>query len=117
MSEIFALTNPVYQPAMRIVAAITNAANAQITTTFAHNYATGLVVRLYIAPTDGMQQMSQQVGTILTVPSPTTFTVDINSINFEPFSIVNPPHKNKYSTVVPVGEINSILTQATKNVL
>jgi hypothetical protein len=114
----YANPNPIYQPAMRLIAAITNANPAEVTTTFAHQYDTGLIVRLDIPPACGMPQANGQQGTI-TVTSSTTFTIDIDTTFFEPFSIpVDPPTRiNICAQVVPIGEINETVRYATRNVL
>lgn len=118
MSTCIALQNPVFKRAMRLIASITNALPMLITTTFAHGYVSGTIVRLDIPQADGMQQANQQFGPI-NVTSPTTFTMPIDSSNFEPFAIPvsPPPYINTCAQVVPIGEINSILTAAVQNVL
>ncbi len=115
--SILAQTTPVYQPAMRIISAITNAHSAQVTTTFAHNFSSLLIVRINIPSHFGMQEINQLIGTI-TVNSPTTFLIDIDTTTFSAFSApTNYPFNYQSATVVPVGEDNSILFQATQNVL
>jgi hypothetical protein len=110
---------PTYQPAMRVIANITNAAIATVTTTFAHQYRVGLIVRLDIPPTGGMIQANQLVGTILSLPTPSSFTVDIDTTTFDAFITPTPVSFLGYqdSQVVPIGEINDILQGATVNVL
>ena len=78
MSTCFAIENPVFQPAMRIIVAITNGFPAQVTTSFAHGYITGEIVRIVVPSADGMQQINNMVGT-LTVNSDTTFLIDIDT--------------------------------------
>jgi hypothetical protein len=103
---------------MRLISAITNANPATITTTFDNQYKTGLIVRLDLPPAVGMQQANGLTGTI-TVISPTTFTVNIDTTNFDVFAIPMspPPHANTCAQVVPIGEVNEILYLATRNVL
>lgn len=103
---------------MRIIAAITNSYPATVTTTFAHQYKSGTIVRLDIPPADGMQQITGMTFPIL-VTGDTTFTVPINTTNFDLFAIpVAPsPHINTCAMVVPVGEISQTLIAATINVL
>lgn len=114
----YAYQFPTYQPAMRLVTDITRAVNASVTTSFAHNYETGDIVRLIVPDGWGMFQANGKLGTI-TVTAPTTFTIDIDSTMFDPF--VTPPNPSpeviSVAQVVPVGEVNSKLTQATRNVL
>lgn len=114
----YANPNPSFQPAMRLIASISNANPAVVTTTFAHQYNTGLIVRLDIPVADGMQEINSQTGAI-TVTSPTTFNFPVDSTKFSVFSIpINPlPNVNTCAQVVPVGEVSSTLNYATQNVL
>lgn len=118
VSTCIAIQNPVFKPAMRIIAAITNSNPMLVTTTFAHNYVSGTIVRLDIPPADGMEQADQLTGAIV-ITSPTTFTMDIDSTHFDVFAIPGspPPFINTCAQVVPIGEINPILTAAVQNVL
>ena len=114
----YSFVNPVYKPAMRVIAGITQAPQATVTTTVNHGYIVGTIVRIDIVPTGGMEQINQQTGTILTVPSPTTFTININTTLYDAFTIPSsfPPPYND-SQVVPIGEDASILTAAVVNAL
>lgn len=118
MGRCFAYQNPIFQPAMRLIAAITNANPAVVTTTFAHLYLTGLIVRLDLPPAVGMPQANGMTGTI-TVLSPTTFSIDIDTTSFTPFAIpaMPGPHTDICAQVVPMAEVNSSLVQAVQNIL
>lgn len=118
MPRCYANPNPIYQPAMRLIEAISQSFPAQITTTFAHQYVDGTIVRLDIPPADGMQQADQFVGPIA-VTSPTTFTMRLDTTNFDPFAIPGSPapSTNICAQVVPIGEVNETLLAATVNVL
>lgn len=119
MSTCYAETNPIFQPAMRLVAAISNSNPAVVTTSFAHLYQTGLVVRLDIPFACGMQEVNHQVSDI-TVISATTFTFNnTDSTNYSTFSVpvLANPAINTCACVVPVGEVNDQLYQAVRNVL
>ena len=114
---VLAIASPTYQPAMRIISAFTNANPASITTSFDHDYITGTIVRIIIPPGHGMLQANNLVGTI-TVTGTTTFTIDIDTKDFDTFVIPGGfPNSYQHPQVVPIGEINSILTAATMNVL
>lgn len=120
---IYAIAYPVYQPAMRAILTITNAFPALVTTTIDgvvpadHDYITGTIVRLDIPPGFGMTQANQLFAPI-TVVSPTTFTIEINTTNFDAFTTpVNWPESFQKAQSLPIGEINSILTAAVQNVL
>jgi hypothetical protein len=120
MPRCYADPNPVYAPAMRIITAITNSFPAVVTTSFAHGYLTGLIVRLNVKQACGMQQIAGQKGTITVDPStPTMFSINIDSTNYDPY--VQPPDSITYadicSQVVPIGESNDQLIQAVRNIL
>lgn len=118
MSTCYAIENPIFQPAMRLIAAITNGNPAIVTTTFNHLYISGTIVRLDIPIACGMQQINSQFGPI-TVTGDTTFSIPIDSTYFDPFAIPMspPPSVNTCAQVVPIGEITSILYAAVQNVL
>lgn len=112
-----ALQNPIYKPAVRDITAITNAFPLQVTTSFAHSYLTGLIVRLRIPQGFGMTELNDVQG-LITVNSTTTFTMDIDSTNLDTFVI--PPNNPPYYTpaqVTPIGEDAAILSQSFVNVL
>jgi hypothetical protein len=120
----YAQQSPVFQRAMRNILSITQAQNALVTTTFDgvnpgnHQYSTGLIARLYIPYGFGMVQANQLSGTV-TVINDTQFTITIDTTNFDAFVVpaFQPGNFGTPAQVVPVGEINSILTEATQNVL
>ena len=109
-----ALQFPTYQPSMRIISAITNANPTQVTTTFAHQYITGTIVRLDIPIGYGMQQANQLTGEI-TVTGTTTFLININTTYFDAFVV--PALQIQFAQVVPIAEDSAILTAAVQNVL
>ena len=111
---IYANPDPLFQPAMRIITNITNAFPAVVTTSFAHNYIDGENLRLLVPNGYGMTQVNQLTGYI-TVLSPTSFSIDIDTTQFDAFIV--PATPLEFSQVTPVGEANNILTAATHNVL
>lgn len=112
--SIQAFQFPVFQPAMRIITAVTNARSALVTTSFNNSYITGTIVRFDIPLGFGMQQLNQQTATI-TVINSTQFTVPIDTTNYDTFVV--PAANEQYAQVVPIGEDDSILTAAVQNVL
>ena len=114
---IFAEESPTFQPSMRIISAITNANPATVTTSFDHDYITGLVVRLLFPEGYGMVEANEAQG-LITVTGATTFTIDIDTTLFEPFTVPGAfPENAQKPQVVPIGEDNAILTGSTQNVL
>lgn len=119
MSTCYADPNPDFLPAMRLIASITNAYPALVTTTFAHGYTTGIIARIHIPTVCGMRELNNYVGPI-TVTGATTFTINVDTAQFEPFAIPVapiPPWADTCAQVIPVGEINSTLDESTRNVL
>lgn len=114
----YANPSPTFQRAMRLISAISQAQNAEITTTFTHAYATGDIVRIVVPSQSGMTQINQQVAQI-TVTGSTTFTIPIDTTSFDAFvSLPDPTPLARFCAhVVPVGEINANLGGATQNVL
>lgn len=115
MANVLAFPNPTFQPAMRIVTAITQANPASVTTSFAHQYVNGMIVRIDIPPGLGMQQMNQQFGPI-TVTGSTTFTIPIDSSLFDPLSTITIGSMDQYPQSVPFAELNGQLNAALINV-
>lgn len=107
---------PIYQPAMRVIAAITNAFPVSITTTFNHQYTSGLIIRIDIPNGLGMEQLNQQYAPIL-VTGDTTFTMPIDSTFYTPFMVPTQNSGYQDAQSVPIGEISSIIYAATQNVL
>lgn len=101
---------PAFQPAMRIVTAISQSNPAVVTTSFAHQYDNGIIIRLDVPLKNGMQQISG-IQYPITVVSPTTFTVPVDSTKFTAF--VN----NVCTCCVPLAELNAQLTDAVRNIL
>ena len=105
---------PVFQPAMRIITNITNGFPATVTTSFAHQYTTGLIIRLILPPGFGMSQANQQFSDI-TVTSTTTFTINLDTTLYQPFVIYS--FQSQLPQAIPTGELNSTVYSAYKNVL
>jgi hypothetical protein len=114
---VLANTDPTFQPAMRIVTNITQTYPAQVTTSFDHDYRTGLIVRLYVPDGFGMVQIDKQFGAI-TVTGNTTFTIALDATEYDAFTTpVSYPESYQSATCVPIGEVNETLLSATQNVL
>lgn len=113
----FAYRFPIFQPAMRVISSISNSFPVTITTTFNHQYVSGLIVRIDIPPKLGMQQINQQFGPI-TVTGDTTFTIPIDTTYYDVFTLpAGFPPSYQDAQAIPIGEISSIIYAATQNVL
>ena len=119
MANIFAIQFPTYLPAMRIITDITQAVEAVVTTSFANNFVDGEIVRISVPERHGiypwgMQQIDGLTG-VVTVLNDTQFSLTIDTRGFDAFVTPGSPTQRPY--VVPIGELNSILSAATRNVL
>lgn len=83
---IFTIKNPEYEPSMRIISNITNAKYALVTTTFDHDFVSGNTVRLHVPNKFGMTQADKHQG-IIYVTSPITFTISIDTTQFNAFTM------------------------------
>ena len=133
MSTCFVNPNVYFYPAARLILSISESSPAIITTTnntqvvggvliavpAPHGYETGLTVRIDIPQVCGMQQLNGFAGEIV-VTSPTTFTIDVDTRNYDSFAIPlapNPFWAQTCAQVVPFAEDNNILTSAVQNTL
>ena len=120
----YAVEFPTFQRAMRNILSITQSESALITTTFDginpgnHQYSTGLIVRLRVPYGFGMVQVNELYGPI-TVVNDTQFTMPIDTTDVDAFVVPDyqPGAFGTPAQVVPIGQVNDILTEATQNVL
>lgn len=116
MGAWYANPDPTFQPAMRIISSITQADRAVITTSFDHDYVDGLIVRLYVPKEYGMYQIDKKSG-VITVLSDDTFRLDINTNNYDAFSI---PADARYLPVtalcIPIANTLNDYNVAVRNV-
>lgn len=117
MSTCYAIQDPKFQPAMRLISAITNSNPATVTTTFDHDYVSGTIVRFYLPKCVGMMQLDKQKATI-TVTGTDTFTINIDTTSYDPFAIPAVPswHDNTCALIVPIGEVSSQFTASVQDV-
>ena len=127
MANYYAVQMPSFKPAMTNILSITNANPAVITTTFdginpgVNTYQSGLIGRVYIPFGYGMSQLNL-VEASITVINSTSFYFNVNTTTMDPFvlptySYETPTLYGTPAQFVPIGEINSQMNQAVKNVL
>jgi len=114
MANSGAIADPIYQPAMRVITAITQANPMQVTTSFAHDYVAGEIVTLKVPSVYGMYQADGLRAEILEIVDDSNFTLKIDSTGFDVFS-VPADTKVQNAEVLPAGG-TSIYT-ATDNTL
>lgn len=109
---------PTFEPYATVASSITNAAVPTVTTTFAHSYVDGTIVRFDIPHACGMHQLNQQTSPIL-VTGPTTFTISIDTTQYDTFSFPSGlgPLVDRCTSILPIGELNSTLKASLVNVL
>ena len=118
---VFPLTRPVFGPAIRQIAAITsvtiqNIVYITITTTVAHYYKIGLVVRMNIPNEFGAFQLNGLFSQISSVPSTTQFVFPfVQPLLFDPFVIPGSPLQ--VPLTIPMAEDVLLLNQAERNLL
>ena len=98
-------------PNRQEVSAITNANPGVVTTTQSHGYDTGYRVRFFFPLDVGMNQLKNKVVEI-TVISPSTFSVGIDTSNFDVFS---PVGTSQLPQVIPVGSLEDSVLEPTTN--
>ena len=104
-------SNVFFVPSARIIQSITQANPAVVTTTQPHGYDQGLYVRIDLPGKFGMRQLNFQVF-LITVLSPTTFSIPINTTNFDAFTTSG---QKQSPQAIPVAEVALTLENAEKN--
>ncbi len=105
--------DPLFYPRRRFVTNITQAVNAQVSTSVPHQYVAGQAVRFLIPDVSGMTQLNStpdnnyRVATVITVVDSYNFTISIDTSAFTAFtwptSVPNQQPSN-FPEVAPVGE-------------
>jgi hypothetical protein len=115
MSFGYVNPNPVFRPQLMYIAAISQSNPGVVTTTTNHNYDSGLIVRLLVPFEAGMTQLNKQSFSI-TVLSPNTFSIPIDTSFFDAFVFPANPEITS-PQVVAFAEDNDVFTMAMQNVL
>jgi len=103
----------IYVPRRREISDVTNALEALVTTTEDHGYELGQVITLIVPIAYGMV-LNFVTGTILTIPSTTSFTITINTSQLGIFIAPTAPPAFTEAHCVPVtGLEQNIARQAT----
>lgn len=100
-----------FLPPSNTITSITQANPCVITTGTDHGYLSGLYVRIILIGASGMQQLNNNVYLIV-VLSNNSFTIGINTTNFDAFALLD---NNQVPQVIPVGEVSDSLLQAEVN--
>lgn len=90
-----------FVPKRREISAVTNDVTPTVTTTEDHGYIVGQKVRLIVPLSYGMHLNYVQAN-ILTVPTTTTFTVDVDTSNLSAYNTPTFPPAYTPSHAVPI---------------
>lgn len=74
-----------YNPSRFQVSNVTRGVTTTVTTVGNQNYVIGQLVRLLIPKIYGIQQINEQQGIVVSLPSATSVEVNINSSSYDPF--------------------------------
>lgn len=109
--------NPLFYPRSRIISKITQAANAQVSTTIPHGLTPGQEIRFNIPSVSGMTQLNPNPlnnnfptgnttnATILTVVDDYNFTINIDTTSFTAFTFPTVGQQpSSYPEIIPFGE-------------
>lgn len=80
-----------YSPIICDISTITNANPCTVTTNSIHSFVVGNEVQFFIPQEWGMTQLSNETGYVLSVITPTQFTVNIDTTLFNAFVTPTPP--------------------------
>jgi hypothetical protein len=112
-----------YYPRRRFVTNITQAVNAQVSTSLEHSLTVGQAVRFNIPAVSGMIELNPTpvnnylVATVLTIVDAYNFTIDVDTTAFTAFTwptVAQQP--SSFPTVEPIGENTAIGLLANQNV-
>lgn len=113
--------DPLFYPRRRFVTNITQAVNAQVSTSVAHQYVAGQSVRFSIPDVSGMTQLNATpqnnyiTATVVTVVDSYNFTINIDTTAFTAFTwptIAQQP--SSFPEVTPVGEDSASALASTQ---
>lgn len=105
-----------FQPRVFVISGISFGATTTVTTSSNHNYVIGQQIRLLFPSKYGCQQLNEQVGNVISIPSLNQIVVNINSIGTNPFiSSPNflPNQSQTQPQIVAIGDVNSGLISST----
>lgn len=95
-----------YRPSVFFITGISLGNSTTVTTATTHNYSIGNNVRLHIPATYGTRQLNEQIGLVVSIPSPTQVVLQIDSTQYDAF-IPSPPYGQTRPQICGVGDINS----------
>lgn len=95
-----------YQPRVYDIEDLVYGVNTLVTTTVDHDYVIGQLIRLVIPFTYGAQQLNEQQGYIIQIPSSNQVLVNINSTQANFFN-PSPAYGPTPPQILAIGDINT----------
>lgn len=102
-----------YQPSRFVISAISLGQTTTVTTTTDQNYVIGQQVRLLIPPSFGSIGLNDQTGFVISIPSITQVTLDINSVGVDAFISSSATTK---AQILAIGDVNTGIISTTGRV-
>jgi hypothetical protein len=96
-----------YIPSRFVIANIALGTTTLVTTSFAHNYSIGQLIRLIIPQGYGTRQLNGTESYIIHIPSTTSFILDIDSQNDDVFIPIPSISTSANAQSLAIGDANS----------
>jgi hypothetical protein len=103
-----------YQPSRFVISGITLGQTTVVTTSVAHNYVIGQLVRLIIPPSFGCRQLNESSGYVLSIPTTTSVEVGIYSAGGNPYKSSS---ATTVAQILAIGDINGGIISTTGNIV
>ena len=98
-----------YEPSRFVISGITLGQSTTVTTTTNMNYVIGQLVRLLIPSSFGCIELNEQSGYVISIPTPTSVVISINSTGASPYIASLATTK---SQIIAIGDINTGVTNS-----
>lgn len=108
-------TSTNYIPLNVQISDITRSVNALVTTNTDHYYVVGQLVRFHVPHPYRMEELNERLAYVLTVPTSTTFTVDVDTRTFTAFNSSPTYPGNMAAQVSAVGDENNTSRTTSSN--
>ncbi len=96
-----------YQPRRYIISAITLGPTTTITTTVAHDYVIGQLIRILIPVQYGSVQLNESEGFVLSIPAANQVVIDIDSSRNVNTFIGSPTYGPTLPQICAIGDVNT----------
>jgi len=101
-----------FKPSRFVISGIQLGPTTIITTSLPHNYVIGQLIRLIIPPFYGSYQLNEKEAYVISIPSTTEVTLDLNSVGVSAF-ISSPTYGPTSPQILAIGDSSSGLISTT----